>query len=435
MGHRRALVILLEWPNRPHKVSQADVEKTFFGMGENDHSLRQYLLENSGGKFDLTGTVLPWTKAKHGYGRLWCMFQEKFADMFDRTSGCSPKTIMREAWAVAKDQINISDYDSDGDGKIDHLFVVHSGRSWKPRGTPDDVFDYHFKYSQESAVFQSQGNGRIGNMIPIGFFLHESGHNHFGLGDYYGDGPGYEHGHYGLGMWGIMGLGAWGTSSTMPSSELFRYPAPFEAASKIRIGWARAQVFTQSMRHVRLQPVESSAEVAVVPLGQYQSESYFLEYRANRGFSRNKLGSGLLIWHGLDLMQADGRDDLNHGHNLKRRPLPPNKENFGDSSDPYPGSLNVISYRDPKSGLVIENITQTENYVDFDITFPNAAVETQSFAAIRPSLKTESVTFRPVALNGHAWDFDLYPPRPGTGDMEPLSTPVPAWKTSDSLFQ
>src|SRR5277367_3028377 len=122
-------------------------------------------------------------------------------------------------------------------------------------------------------------------MIPIGFFLHESGHNHFSLGDFYGSGPGYEHGHYGEGMWGIMGLGAWGTSNQMKISEFFRYPAPFEAASKVRIGWAQTQVFTQTTRHIRLRPVETSADVAVVPLGHNdQDESFFFEYRSDRGF-------------------------------------------------------------------------------------------------------------------------------------------------------
>jgi M6 family metalloprotease-like protein len=418
MGKKRALVILLEWDNRPHKISRDEIERVFFGMGDNDHSLRQYLLENSGGRFDLTGDVMEWRVTKHSWGRLWCMFQEKWTDMSDHMSGCSPKTVMKIAWNEVKDLINPMDYDSDGDGKIDFLYVVHSGRMWKERGTPDDVFYDNLPIAHEGAVFQSEGMGRTGKMIPIGFYLHESGHNNFLLGDYYGDGAGYEKGRYGIGMWGLMGLGAWGMSSKMPISELFRFPAPMEAASKVRSGWATAQVYTQSYRHVRLHPVETSADVAVVPLGEVQSDSFFLEYRSNRGHSRGHPGHGLLIWKGWELIQADGRDDLNHGHKLNRRPLPPNNENFGDSSDPFPGSLNVTSYKDPKSGLLIENIVQTDDYVEFDLAFPSAELERASYKAIRPSLRTLSPSFRPVSLNGRPFDFDLYPKKPGGPKLE-----------------
>lgn len=437
IGHQRALVILLEWPNRPAQVSREEVERVFFGMNPGDHSMRQFLLENSGGKYDLTGTVLPWRKAKHKWGRLWCMFQEKLADIFDRTHGCSPKTIMREAWSVVKDDIDISDYDTDHNGKIDHLFVVHSGRLWKPRGTPDDVF-YTGSMTDEGAVFQSQGMGKLGDKIPIGFFLHESGHNNFLLGDFYGDGPGYTHGSYGEAMWGIMGLGAWGMSSSMPVSDLFRYPAPYEAASKVRIGWAQAQVFTQTMRHVRLRPIETSADVAVVPMGanDEQGDSFFLEYRSDHGLSHALPGHGLLIWQGWRLIQADGRDDLNHGHNLRHRPLPPNQENFGDASDPFPGSMGVTSYRDPRSGLVFENISQTDEAVDLDIVFPNANVERESEGAIRWALRTMSKSFWPVSLNGHAFDYDLYPHSRGEGSSfktQKASHRRPRWMDREDL--
>lgn len=404
-GPARVLVIPLEWGNKPAQVSMEELQRTFFGQEPGDRSLAQFYSENSAGRHTITGDVLPWVKTKHKWSRLWCMFQEKVTEWFDHRHGCSPNTITRIAWDLVKDRVRIADYDADGDGKIDQLIVVHSGRMYKQRGTPDDTFNYRFKQAKEAIVFQSQGIGRTGSLIPIGFYLHEAGHNLFLLGDYYGDGTNaYMQGRYGLGMWGIMGLGAWGYSNSMELSELFRYPTHFEAASKVRIGWANAQVFTRSFAHVRLRPVETSADVAIVPFGANQFSSLYFEYRSGHGLSAHHPGRGLLAWRGWELQQADGRDDLNHGNKLGKRPLPPNHENFGDASDPYPGELGVTSFTEPKSQIRISGIVQTPEAVEFDIEFPDADHEQQSQRALVGSLKTLNPAFRPVSLNGLPWD-------------------------------
>ncbi|HTL13390.1 MAG TPA: M6 family metalloprotease domain-containing protein [Bdellovibrionota bacterium] len=442
MGHQRALVVLLEWKNKPAQVSQEEVERTFFGTEAGDHSMKQFFQENSAGQMDITGTVLPWIHAPQKWTRWWCMTHDNISNFFDRIKGCAPKTVTDYAWSLVKDQVNIADYDSDGDGKIDLFFVVHSGRIWKQRGTPDDVFDYRMPQADEAAVFQSQGLGHTGTQVPIGFYLHESGHNHFLLGDYYGDGVGYQHGRYGIGMWGIMGLGAWGYSAQMPVEQLFRHPTHFEAASKVRIGWANAQVFTRGGAHIMVGPVERVGDVIVIPLGKQQGNSLFVEYRSARGLSADHPGHGLLIWKGWTLEQADGRDDLNHGHDLGKRPLPPNQENFADDSDPFPGSMGVTSWTDPDSGVSIQNIVihkageGTEagddngggasaphldvEYATFDVVFPNSAVEAESEASLAASLRTLRPSFRPLTLNGQPWSDER------SGRPELMTAPDPA---------
>lgn len=345
-GNQRGLVLLLDWEGTDSTVTKALVEDTFFNLEPEAKSLRSFFLENAQGSFDLTGDVLDWRSV---------------STRWSSSSGCNLGPIVSAAWRAFEGSFNVADYDSDGDGKIDNLFVVHSGRIGQDRVGPECTFT---TYSRANAtiVFQAEGLGSIGSAIPIGFYVHEAGHGYFNLPDLYGD---HYNGRYGIAMWGMMGLGAWGTRADMPRDRLFRYPASFEPLSKIRIGWATPRVVNRTTRRVTLRPVETSNDIVAVPAGG--GSNFYLEYRSNRGWSADHPGHGLLIWKDFALIQADGRDDLNHGIPQGQRPLPPISENFGDASDPFPGSENVTSYQDARAGVRFENIVQTDEQITLDV--------------------------------------------------------------------
>jgi M6 family metalloprotease-like protein len=367
MGQQRALVLLLEWPNVAANVHPGKIESTMFEP--NAPSLRQYFLENSVGNFDLTGKVLTWKKASVNW---------------QNDLECRPTDVAAIAWETFKDQVNIADYDSDHDGKIDHLFVIHSARGETDRVGPDCVFGRHAS-AEEAIVFQSEGMGPEGEEVSIGFYIHEAGHEYFNFPDLYAD---HYHGRYGIGMWGVMGLGAWGVSNEIPRPGVFRMPAHFEPLSKALIGWIKPMVIEKSVTNVKLRPVEATGDVVAIPIGS--KSAYYLEYRSKRGFSTGHLGHGLLIWKDYAIIQADGRDDINHGNNLGHRPLPPISENFGDASDPFPGSLGVTEFTDAKSGVRITNIKQTDELITFDVE-------------VKSGFRPESIRRLPLLPRNRQW--------------------------------
>ncbi|HBQ21914.1 MAG TPA: hypothetical protein DD708_08280 [Deltaproteobacteria bacterium] len=71
------------------------------------------------------------------------------------------------------------------------------------------------------------------------------------------------------------------------------------------------------------------------------------------------------------MIQADGRDDLDHGTDLGKNPTPPTHENFGDTSDPFPGSKQVTFYEDVLAGIRFENIRIEDNTIKLDIIYKN----------------------------------------------------------------
>ncbi len=344
-GHQRALVLLLDWSNVDSTVTREQVEATFFGEGEGATSVRSFFLENAG-SFDLTGDVLDWRST---------------SQQWSASAGCNLRSIVNAAWSVFSADVDVSQYDADGDGLIDNLFVVHSGRIGSDRVGPECTFT-NSRHANQTIVFQSQGLGSIGDAIPIGFYIHEGGHGYYGLPDLYND---HYHGQYGIGMWGMMGLGAWGTNNAIPRADMFRVPSHFEPYSKVRIGWVEPRVITATERSVVLRPVELTRDIVEVPITR--GLSYYLEYRSRAGFSAGHRGEGLLIWKNYDLVQADGRDDLNHGTDLGYRPLPPIAENFGDATDPFPGADLVTGFSDPASRIAFENIRRVDDHVEVDI--------------------------------------------------------------------
>jgi M6 family metalloprotease-like protein len=344
MGQQRALVLMIRWSNATPAHTVEEMRDTFFGE---TGSLRDFFLENSAGKFDLTGDVLDWRDANQRW---------------NAANGCKLDPIVAAAWRAFGGDVDIADYDSDHDGKIDNLFVIHSGRIDQDRVGPECTFT-DFDQANHTAVFQTAGLGSVGEAIPIGFYIHESGHQFFGFPDLYSD---HYHGKYGVAMWGMMGLGAWGTYNQTPKADLFRFPSHFEPLSKVTIGWTKPRV-VNTTQHVVLQPVEGTAEVVSIPARA--GTNYYLEYRSERGFSKPHLGHGLMIWKNYTLVQADGRDDLDHGRNLGFRPLPPIDENFGDATDPFPGDGHVTSYADRGAGFTISGIVRADDRVEFDVTF------------------------------------------------------------------
>jgi hypothetical protein len=173
-----------------------------------------------------------------------------------------------------------------------------------------------------------------------------------------------------------MGIGAWGPNNWIPIAELFRYPAHFRAAAKEQIGWMTLRTVDATTSDVRLDPIEIGGEALRI---QGPGVDLVLEVRGPYGFSSELPGHGLLVWREdwfplsgdpvVKLVQADGREDLAHGTDLGRRPLPPIDENFGDASDPFPGSEGVTTYEDAEVGVRIEDIRHDGDAVVFDVVF------------------------------------------------------------------
>ncbi|MDK2596186.1 immune inhibitor A domain-containing protein [Pseudoalteromonas obscura] len=233
---RKVLTILMEFADVPHNTIKPEnipsrhyyenytpehyYEMTFSKngyegpRGETLPSMREYFLDQSGGSFDVEGGVFGWYKAKFDHPHYK---QDTHA-------------LIKEAVynVLADENFNLSDYDLDNDGQIDHLSIIHStlGEESEPRAlrpdpnSPFNNYIWSHRHSINQDVFnESVGKtARIGSYViqpidaTIGLLAHELGHD-LGLPDEY-DTVYSEDKHGGVGetvsAYSSMASGSWG---------------------------------------------------------------------------------------------------------------------------------------------------------------------------------------------------------------------------------
>ena len=127
IGQKRGLVILAEFPETTFK-SGHDADKYLKILSEPGYttsegfrgSAADYFRDQSGGLFELTFDVVgPYTAAH----------QESYYGVNDDLGlDLRPEQLTKEMCEAADSEVDFSNYDWDGDGEVDEVFVVYAGK-------------------------------------------------------------------------------------------------------------------------------------------------------------------------------------------------------------------------------------------------------------------------------------------------------------------
>ncbi|WP_203714562.1 immune inhibitor A domain-containing protein [Asanoa siamensis] len=175
--------------------NQEHFQKLYFGTGKNDESLKQYMEQQSSGRYTVDGTVTNWVKVPYNEAR----YGRSNDPVRDGQPGDDPAVcqgnVCSNTWALIRDAANAwyngeiakgrpaaevnaelksfdewDRYDHDGDGNfnesdgyIDHFQIVHSGGD-QADGDPHQGEDAI--WSHRWAAFQGTGQGPVD--FPIG---------------------------------------------------------------------------------------------------------------------------------------------------------------------------------------------------------------------------------------------------------------------------
>jgi len=296
-GQKKLLMILIEYKDVKFTKTQPEFEglmntEGYTGNGAHG-SVRDYFLETSYTLFDLTTTVAPhiYTAANNmaHYG----------ADLNGDHSPNADKLMEEAVLAADADGIDFSQYDNDGDGSVDGVYVVFAGYSQATGGPTDAIWPHAgsispaltcdgktvSKYSCSNELTGGSGT----NITTIGVICHEFGHV-CGAPDYYdtddADGGDFN----GCGSWDVMDVGLYrGT----PSGSRPSHFNPFE---KIEAGWVTPTTLTSPTTITNMPNITSSP--IVYKYNTTTADEYFLiENRQQTGFNTDLPGHGLLIYH------------------------------------------------------------------------------------------------------------------------------------------
>ena len=374
-GKKRGLVILVNFSNLSMVTENCHDEfyQQFnqIGYNHNNHigSVHDYFYDQSYGTFDLSFDVVGPVTVSRQYSYYGANSAKK------SNSDLHVGQMISEACNLADGEVNYSDYDWDGDGEVDQVYVIYAGYG-EASGAPANTIWPH-EFSLTGCAYNGDGDGPLTldgvkidtyacscelagysgkTMMGIGTACHEFSHC-LGLPDFYDV---KYNGGFGMESWDIMDSG--GYNGPDRNGEV---PCGYTAYERWFAGWLN---FTElnEMERIKDMPDLGTTPTSYIIYNNSNHDEYFtLENRQNtRWFeyvntSRNC--HGLLITHvdysarawltnsvntnsehqRMSIVPADNDYGFYYNDGVNERYVPSNEELEGDL---FPGSCGVKEF-------------------------------------------------------------------------------------------
>lgn len=303
-GVKKGLVVLVDFKNKKfadgHDLEYyknvingkdfSDEEEGYVG------SVRDYFLAQSNGQFELDFDVVgPVTMSKnYGYYGNDGAYQkdEKVYEM------------IKEACDGIQDQVNLKDYDWDGDGEADQVFFLYAGLGQASGGSAGTVWPHESELRYWPCGVLSYSTGKINTYAcanelqpetqgssryisaGIGTICHEFSHC-LGFADMYDTTGG---GGYGMSVFDVMDQGSYNGNGFVPCN--------YTAFERIYAGWVEAIELIDPATVKDMKSVSDYGRPFIMYNYKNTNEYFLLENRQNTGWDKGLYGSnGLLIVH------------------------------------------------------------------------------------------------------------------------------------------
>lgn len=342
----RTLAILVEFSDNAHQPSIPLTQFDTLLFSATGATLRTYYREVSYLQLDIVTLNLPSALGWRTAPQLYSYYVAGQYCFGNYPRNC--QKLAEDAVGLVDSVVDFSQYDNNGDGWVDTVFIIHAGQGAKFTGNPNHIWSHSWwtrnypyldgvwigSYTTEPEFWQSPGD------MTRGVYAHEIGHA-FGLPDLYDTDGSSE----GIGAWSLMSGGSW--NGTLGDS-----PAHLDAWSRLYLGFTTATIVTPANQTINLPNVEQNASGAIYRLNTgFVGEYFLLENRQPVGSDAALPGAGLLIWHVDDQVSNNEKECLSvnnwlcgsrHFHVALEQAdglLELEKKiDRGDTGDPFPGA-------------------------------------------------------------------------------------------------
>ena len=319
-GSPRAIVLLVQFANRPFKVqprkafnqylnSMADKHQDFGNAEDrNTGSVKKYFSDMSGGKFkpqfDLYGPItMPKNVAYYGEGS---SSMERYREL------------VSEACTMMDDSLDFSMYDADKDGNVDLVYIIYAGYGESVSGIESTLWPKAFvcgteikkdgKYVRLAGISNELNgrpdgnyNSKSGLLINgVGLFCHEFSHC-MGLPDFYPtvspqwttangkqDFDAYDN--QGMEEWDVMDNGIYLYNGYSPTA--------YTAWEREKMGWLTIETLTKEGK-VELKSIDEGGKAYRIKNDKNTSgnEYYIVENIQAKGWNKKLPASGMMVSH------------------------------------------------------------------------------------------------------------------------------------------
>ena len=327
-GKKRGLIILVEFNKRsatstPAKTFTHPDAATYYDRVANEvnftdpevgfkGSVHDYFLAQSYGQFEFNFDVVGPYRLPNPYN----YYGQDDGTMLDTHLG----QLIYDACDWANDEVDFTQYDWDGDGVVDQVFVLYAGQGqnvngadtgliWPQEGTLN-------AFGSDQKPFQMDGVtidnfacscelGEGGRIDGIGTICHEFSHC-FGLPDMYDKGTfGATTFNYGTYVWDLMNMGNYLDNGYQP--------AGYTAYQRAFCGWMTLKELKETQEIKNMQPLAQAPEAYIIYNEGHRDEYYIVENRQQTGCDAGLPGSGLLISHVDYSEEAWNSNNINTG--------------------------------------------------------------------------------------------------------------------------
>ena len=400
-GTQENLVLMVEFSDLAFYNTVTDVDNlmnqsNYGGIG----SFKDFYYQNSNGKLTVNTTVDGIYTATNTH------------DYYGQNDGGGNDMYVEELAAElingADAYIDFSNFDNDGDGIVDCVYIIYAGTGEASSANPNDIWPHNNPsitpitvdgVTVNAYTCSNELNGT--SLAGIGTICHEFGHAlslpDFYDTDYAGSGGQAE----GTGTWDVM---SGGNSNGNEAS-----PANHNPISKEKLGWQDPEIIDVDGPY-KLPPAEDDT-LAFLIESSTSNEGFYLENRQWTGFDYELQQHGMLIYHCdydyFSQTHLDANDinvDPSHqGFDIEEA----DNETADETGDTYPGLSNNTSFTDATSpdsylwslenlGYPIVNID--ENSTTGDITF-----DISGFVGINDILGKKVIQVYPTLANDYIY--------------------------------
>ncbi|MBR6287556.1 MAG: M6 family metalloprotease domain-containing protein [Bacteroidaceae bacterium] len=368
-GKKKGLVILVNFTDKQmtSKGTNAEFNDMFNKEGYsnfgNSGSVHDYFSAQSYGKFDLTFDVVGPITLSHN--------MKYYGENRNGTEGEDkhPGELVAEACRKVADLVNFSDYDWDGDGEVDQVFIIYAGYNEAWGAEAYTIWPHEFSLS--GAQYYGDGEGPItldnvvidtyamtselsgtkyqGSTIAgIGTACHEFSHC-LGLPDFYDTDPLHQQNPSpGMLSWDLMCEGSYNGKKLKGGQ-----PQEYTAFERYTAGWLTPVTLSATCKVSDMPAISDEAVAYIIRNDGYDDEFYMLENKQYGQWHHydddgGEMGHGLFITH---IDYADSiwmSNEVNNVRNHQRMTFFPASGiiKSANKSITFPGSMNRTEFTD-----------------------------------------------------------------------------------------
>ena len=305
-GSKKGIIILVNFADKTFNAANnqalfnniANTEG--FNQGNFNGSMHDYFTSQSNGQFDLTFDVVGPVTLSQNYAY--------YGQNNSAGDDMRPEQMVVEACNLVEDMVDFNDYDWDGDGEVDQVYIVYAGKGEADGGAKDTIWPHEWELSETYSDFDIDGvhintyacgpelNGSS-QINGLGTMCHEFTHC-LGLPDFYDTRTNGTN--FGMDSWSLMDYGCYNNNGYTPCN--------YTGYERMFCGWVEPIELTEDMQVTGMKSLEDYGDVYIVYNPGHHDEYYILQNVQKKGWDLYAESKGLMIMHvdyDKDIWQQD----------------------------------------------------------------------------------------------------------------------------------